>query len=169
MERGFECTVTSRQLIEENIPLVYYIVSHEYPTYIGDEDIIQSGMVGLCRAAEGWDEARGSFANYAGKWIRGEIKQEFIRRKPYSKNISLETNIGEDGTLADVIAGDEDVAFIDDENFFKTLTPEELEVLRIDSMGYSADEIAELCGLSTQKVWKLLRIIQHKWRKFNGE
>ena len=155
-----------QHLVEDNINLVYYIISKEYPTYLHDDDIIQSGMLGLCRAAEGWNEERGSFANYAGKWIRGEIKQEFVRRKPHAKNISLETTIGEDGTLGDLIPGDDDVAYIDDDTFCRQLTTDERMILTLDSVGYSAAEIAQISGFDVQKVRKLRRIIRLKWRDY---
>ena len=146
--------------------LVYYIISKEYPTYLYDDDIVQSGMYGLCRAAQGWDENRGSFATYAGKWIRGEIRQEFSRRKTHSKDVSLEMDIGEDGTLGDIIQGDDDVAYIDDETFYRQLTSEEREVLKLHSAGYATYEIAQQLGFSEQKVNKLLRITKIKWRNY---
>lgn len=155
-----------KQLIEDNIRLVYHIIAKEYPTYIHDDDIIQSGMYGLCKAAQGWDEKRGLFSTYAGKWIRGEIRQEFSRRKANSKAVSLETSIGDDGTLGDFIQGDDDVAYIDDETFYRQLTNEEREVLKLHSSGYATYEIAERLGFSNQKVCKLLRITKIKWRNY---
>lgn len=155
-----------QQLIEDNINLVYYIISHEYPSYLRDEDVVQSGMLGLCRAAKTWKE-QSNFANYAGKCIRGEIKNEFIRRKPHYQNISLETKIGEDGTLGDVIIGENDIPYFDNDLFFETLTAEEKEVLSLDSAGYSTYEIAEMKNYSVQKIQKILRIIKCKWRQFD--
>ena len=40
-----------KKFIEENVNLVYVIVREYYPTFIFDEDVIQCGMVGLCKAA----------------------------------------------------------------------------------------------------------------------
>ena len=155
----------NNKLVEDNIKLVYYIVSREYPTYLHDEDIIQSGMVGLCKAAKAWNE-QGQFSTYAGKCIRNEIKREFIKRKPHYKNISLETKVGEDSTLADLLVGDDDVGYIDSDSFVEILTRDEQDVLRMHSNGYLTNEIGETFGWSVQKVQKILRQIKCKRRKF---
>lgn len=156
----------NHNLVADNMNLVYYIISKEYPTYLHDDDIVQSGFLGLCQAAKRWDAERGTFANFAGKWIRGEIKQEFIRRKTHSKNISMETDIGDDGTLADVLQGDDDVEYIDDDTFRHQLSQEEREVLQLESDGYSTAEMAEMVGLSINKVRQLRRVIRLKWKNY---
>ena len=156
-------------LITENMKLVYYIVSKDYPTFIRDEDIIQCGMLGLCKAAQNWDESKAKFSTYAGKCIRNEINQEFIRRKPHSKNLSLETKIGEEGTLADVLVGEDDVGYVDYDEFYTQLEPIEAKVLDLDTLGYDTDEIATQLGITVTKVQKTLRIIRLKWRRFYGD
>jgi RNA polymerase sigma factor (sigma-70 family) len=156
----------NNQLVEDNIKLVYHIISRDYPTYIKDEDIIQCGMVGLCKAAKYWKE-QGLFSTYAGKCIRQEIYLEFLRRKKHTKVISLDTNIGEDDTLGDVIVGEEDVEFIDD-SIYESFTLEENSILELYKNGFSTREIADMCGLTINKVRKILRTIKIKWRRFCG-
>lgn len=146
--------------------LVYYIISKDYPTFIGDEDLIQSGMLGLVKAADTWDEVKAKFSTYAYRCIRNEINQEFIRRKTHSNNISLETKVGEEGTLADILIGEDDVDYIDKIEFHEQLTPEELAVLLFVEQGYPNVEIANATGMSVQKVQKTKRIIGLKWSKF---
>ena len=158
-----------QQLIEDNMNLVYFIVSHEYPTYLYDEDIVQSGMLGLCLAAENFDEEKGEFSNYAGKRIRGEIKKEFVRRKRHSKNVSLASTVNDEYTLGELIAGKDDTSCLDDEIFYSQLTKEELNILTMNNIGFSTDEIAEMSGYSVQKVQKMLRVIRIKWRNFYGD
>ena len=157
----------TNKLIEDNMKLVYYIVSKEYPTFLHDEDIIQSGMLGLCKAAQHWDSTKSKFSTYAGKCIRNEINNEFIQRKPLSKTVSLETKIGEDGTLADILVGDEDVDFVDEDNLYDQLSKRELEILDLVRRGYSTDEIALYTGLSVQKVRQTVRLIKLKWRSMD--
>lgn len=146
--------------------LVYYIISKDYPTFIGDEDLIQSGMLGLVKAANTWDEAKAKFSTYAYRCVSNEINQEFIRRKAHSNNISLETKVGEEGTLADILIGEDDVDYIDKIEFHEQLTPEELEVMLLIEQGYPNAEIASAVGMSVQKVQKTKRIIGLKWSKF---
>ena len=158
----------SNKLVEDNIKLVYHIISRDYPTYIKDEDIIQSGMLGLCKAAKYWKE-QGLFSTYAGKCIRQEICQEFIRRKKHAQVISLDTRIGEeDDTLVDVIVGDSDVQFIDDNGFYRTLTNIEQDIWELKSKGYSTCEIADELDLSVKKTQTIIRKLKLKWKTFNG-
>lgn len=156
-----------QQLIEDNMKLVHYIISREYPTYAFDEDIIQCGMVGLCMAANSW-KGLGLFSTYAGKCIRSAIRQEFIFRKRYTKTVSLDHEIGEELTVGDTIVGDEDVVYMD-EAFYGELTADELMVLKLHGKGFSTDEISTRSGFSVQKVQKLLRLIQLRWRNFNAD
>ena len=156
------------ELITENMNLVYGIVSQEYPTYIHDDDIIQSGMLGLCKAAQYWDETKSKFSTYAWRCIRNEINNEFIARKPHSNNISLETRVGEDLTLGEVLMGDDNVPYLDQDTFLQQLTDEERNVFSLYSVGVPTEEIAVSCGMSLQKTRKIIRLVKLKWRKING-
>ena len=69
--------MTNKELIADNLRLVYHIVHEHYPTFKNDEDIVQCGMVGLCKAANTWDANKGVFSTYACKCIRNEINKEF--------------------------------------------------------------------------------------------
>ena len=147
--------------------LVYHIISRQYPTFIHDEDVIQSGMLGLCKAAESFDPKKGLFSTYAGRCIRNEINQEFIKRKPFSQMVSLDTKISEEGTLQDVLVGEDDVAYIDD--FYDGLTNEEVKVIKLYNSGYISGEISELLNIPVEKVRKIMRIIKIKRGKYESQ
>lgn len=157
-----------QKLCEENMNLAYHIISQYYPTYIHDDDIKASALFGLCKAAESYDPEKGLFSTYAGKCIRNEINQEFINRKPYSNTVSLDSKVGEDLTLGEVLTGEDDIACMDDA-FYTQLTEDESIALRLDNMGFDSYEIAEMSGFSVQKVQKLLRLTKLKWRKYNED
>ena len=70
--------------------LVYYLIRTYYPNFIKDGEIIQSGMLGLCRAVEKFDESKGKFSTYASRCILGEIKRELQNRSRWSVETSLE-------------------------------------------------------------------------------
>lgn len=78
------------QLILNNIPLVYHIVHTYYPTFAKNEDVIQSGMLGLTKAANKYDESKGKFSTYACVAIRNEINNELKIHMNDSRNVSLE-------------------------------------------------------------------------------
>lgn len=78
------------ELITDNIGLVYHIVKHDFPKYAYDEDVIQSGLLGLVKCAKRYDPDKGSFSNYARNYIKGEIWKELKSRIPESATVSLE-------------------------------------------------------------------------------
>lgn len=62
--------------IESNMGLVFLISRRFYPIGInGRDDIVQDGMIGLCRAADRFDPERGfQFSTYARWWIEQSIR-----------------------------------------------------------------------------------------------
>jgi DNA-directed RNA polymerase len=153
MERGCEFTLTKQKLIEDNMNLVYALVSREYPTYLRDEDIIQCGMLGLCQAAEKWDENKGKFSAFAWFCIRNEILKEFRRRAKHQGVLSLDYETVTDGvrgSLGDTIVGDEDVLYIDDCEH--QLNPLQKQILGLLKKGLPAKDIAKQLGCTRQNV-----------------
>lgn len=157
--------MTKQQLIEDNINLVYALVSREYPTYLNDEDIIQTGMLGLCQAAENWDETKSKFSNFAWYCIRHEIGKEFRRRAKHNGILSLEYDVVTDdgkASFGDFIVGDEDVLYID--CCEDKLTPEQRNIVALLKKGMSPQEVADASGVTRQYVcW-----VQRKIRILRG-
>lgn len=164
-----------QQLIRDNINLVYYIISRYYPSWIKDEDIVQIGMVGLCKAAHYWDESKGvKFNTYAGAVIFSEIRREFGERYKQrdleSKLLSLDTTITTDEkvTLEDTLANEDYVdcfnTDIEWSDFVSKLTNRERELILLKSKGLSVEEIAEVMSVLPGTVCANLRKIKNKWR-----
>lgn len=153
--------MTRQKLIEDNMNLVYHYVSKYYPTYLQDEDIIQCGMVGLCKAADAWDETKSKFSTFAPKCIGNEIKYEFRKRAKHQGVLSLDYEVdGDDGertTFGDFIVGDEDVEYIEIGIDVNSLTPREKQVYDLLPTGLSWKEIADIVGVSSGTVWKIIR------------
>lgn len=154
--------MTKQQLIEDNMNLVYSLISKEYPTYLQDEDIVQCGMVGLCKAADKWDDSKSKFSTFAFICIRNEIRMELRRRQKHNGVLSLDYEVdGNDGertAFGDCIVGDEDVHYIDTE--LPTLTARERQVFELFQTGLTQTEVAKKLGLSKQRVWKVRRKIR---------
>lgn len=147
-------------LVEDNINLVYYIVSHNFPTYLKDEDVIQSGMEGLCKAAKTYTSDKGKFSTFAGVCIRRHIYKELNRRKHYQDQVSLNAVINDEGetsTLEDVIVGDEDI---------DTFQMEFVDLLNSDEIDAVRDKYNDK---ATTRTNKHLRNAKRKWRKSNEE
>ncbi len=65
------------KLIEENIGLVYKVVSHFYVIKYDRDDLVQAGLMGLQYAIEHFDEELGNkLSTYAIPFIVGSVKKE---------------------------------------------------------------------------------------------
>jgi RNA polymerase sporulation-specific sigma factor len=158
--------VTKQQLIEDNMGLVYMLVNREYPTYIHDEDVIQCGMLGLCIAAEKWDESKSAFSTYAVICIRSAIQFEFRKRAKHQGVLSLDYELKtgnspcDTTTLADVIVGQEDVPYFDLGVDLTKLTKREQQIAELLLAGLAQSDIAKKLGVSRQYVGKITRKIR---------
>ena len=160
--------MTKQQLIEDNMGLVYGLVHREYPTYSNDEDIIQCGMLGLCVAAEKWDESKSAFSTFATICIRSSIQYEFRKRAKYKDDLSLDAELPtrhdtgniDISTYKDLIVGDEDVTYFDIGIDLKKLTEREREIARLLLTGMTQADVAKRLGVSRQYVGKVTRKIR---------
>ena len=156
-------------LIKRNTKLVYYIISHEYPTYLHDDDMVQAGMLGLCEAANRWDETKSAFGTFAGNWIRGEIKKEFVRRKKNKGVWSTDRMMGgddDDGTtLEELLGREDDTTYLNIEDFRDTLHPHEQMVFDLRNEGLNTEEIATKTGRNIQTIQRITRNIRRKCAK----
>ena len=59
-----------QRLVTDNMKLVHFVVNKYYPTFNGNEDVSQVGMVGLCKAALAWNPEKTTFTTCACNYIR---------------------------------------------------------------------------------------------------
>lgn len=152
---------------------MYFVIHTYYPTFRQDEDVIQAGMLGLCQAANTWNEELSAFSTYATTCIKFAICKEFSRRKKHKGVLSLDYEYsdheGETKTLGDTLIGDEDVDFVDLENIYKHITERDREIIEMRQYGLTNKQIAEKYGVSEQMIHKRVRKIRKIWRKVNGD
>lgn len=160
------------KLIIDNMKLVYYLVNRYYPTYANDEDIIQIGMIGLCKAAERWDSTKAKFSTFASKIILSEIKHEFRRNSRRIKTVSLDAMVGgedeENLSFIDILPGDLDVDYDPMEEFAETLDPKDREVFEGLSDGATSIDLANKMNLSPSTVNQRIRYIRKRWEDDYG-
>lgn len=158
-----------QEFIEDNMNLVYFLIHKYYPTFIHDEDIIQCGMIGLCKAVDCWDDTKCKFSTYARKCILNEINMEFRNRKKEKGVVSLDkeiiTDSGEVMYFGELIAGENDVSFVDLDGFINSLTEKEKMIFDCFKAGMSSLEIIEKLHCSKELLNKSIRSIKRKWRK----
>ncbi|MBX6378422.1 MAG: sigma-70 family RNA polymerase sigma factor [Clostridia bacterium] len=68
-------------LVEDNLGLVRHVVRRAAPPGVDAEDLFQCGCIGLIRAADSYDPARGvRFSTYAVPFILGEVRRHLRHR-----------------------------------------------------------------------------------------
>lgn len=71
-----------KQLIEENIPLVYHIIDRYFKQnfyYIEREELINEGLYWLCKCASKYDSSRGvKFSTFAYRCVKRHLKDYLI-------------------------------------------------------------------------------------------
>ena len=153
-----------QQLIEDNLGIVYSVILKKYPTYSCDEDLIQAGMLGLCKAAEKWDSNKSKFSTYAWSSVVNEIRLELRKRDRHKGILSLDYEVtGEDGkptSFGDFIVGDEDVNYVDLGVDSNQLTPREQLIFTLSQKDVTPREIGKQLGISNEVVCKTLRKIK---------
>ena len=106
-------TDEQKSLVEENLPLVLFIIARHYKNTreLGDfDDVVQIGCVGLCKAAATYNPESGHrFSTYAGRCIRNEIKMALreckaVMRSGDRHRVSLDTQNGDDFSLLELLA-----------------------------------------------------------------
>ena len=148
--------------------LVYSVVNREYPAFATDEDIIQSGMLGLCKAADKWEPDKSTFTTFAWRCIKTHIQDEFRSRAKHNGVLSLEyeVTVGKSPCdtvmLKDTIVGDDDVDYIDPDDGidFTKLNPKQQEIFRLKKEGKTNREVVDALGVTRQYVSSTLRKIR---------
>lgn len=162
------------KLIEDNMKLVYYLVKKYYPTFINNDDVIQEGMVGLCMAADSYDESKSKFSTFASRCILNQIRYYFKANQKHNNVLSLdkETPLEDGGvtSFAEYTMGDEDIniSSLMFEEFYYDLDDYErllLELLKV----YKDEVVSQRLGISQSTLYSKKRKIMRKWRKFNGK
>lgn len=153
-----------QKLVTDNIALVHYLILKHYPTFHTNEDVVQTGMVGLCKAATTWDSSKSTFSTYAGKCILNEIRNQFREIIPSQPVLSLDYEYEGGLMLSEAIEGDTDVNSTFELTEFLGKEKEKNKlVLSLYAQGYTTQEISEITGITRRGVARIKRMTQKKW------
>jgi len=165
--------MNQQKLIEDNMNLVYFTIHKFYPKMIADEDIVQCGMLGLCNAAQTWDETRSNFTTFACRCIGYEINNELKRRKRHKNTLSLDypvnTPDGDVDSFGSLIAGDKDVDLFDVQPFYDSLSAKDKEVFDVLRKGVTNRELAKELGVGVSTAHSYTRRLRTLWRNYYGD
>lgn len=171
--------MTHDDLILNNMNLVHSVVNRFFPTYRGNEDIVEEGMLGLVKAANAFDEdSTVAFSTYAFCAIRNEIISYLRRERKYDDLLSLDEPIGDDGeggevTLGDTLASTDTIGIYScsDEldSVFSELSERDKLIVISKLRGLSVKEIAKKVKTGEANVYKVLRNVYRKMKTAIGE
>lgn len=168
--------MVDEQKVLDNMNLVYHILHRFYPKYVRNEDVVQSGMLALCKAVETYDESYGTlFSTYAGRCIINGINTELrqIYRCASETSVDFSYEDDEDGNKFSMlnyiqVTDDDEINNVHINEFAKTLTEQEQTVFNYKQLGYTVTEISSLTGYGThQNISLILKKIRRKWRQYN--
>jgi len=158
------------KLIEDNIGLVHHVAKkYRARLPLDYEDIVQTGMRGLVKAADGYDPTIAKFSTHAVYYIRSEIShlardtflpKRYPRKAPMSLNQSIKNLDGLtiQDELMDKTTDIEDycVAKIDIERALASADARTQRVMGMRYKGYSQVKIAKELDVSQVLVSRII-------------
>lgn len=168
-------------LVERNLRLVAHIVKKFENTGDDPDDLISIGTIGLIKAINTFDRTKQTrLATYAARCIENEILMHLRSTKRVRNQVMLEDPIGSDKegneiTLMDVLATDEDVAqkvefSVEQETMYHRLAKLSRREKKVLELRYglwggirkTQREISKLLGISRSYVSRIEKRALHK-------
>lgn len=165
------------QMVLDNRKLVYYIVNQRFYDLRHDDDVIQSGMIGLWRACLRFDHTKGEFSTFACHCIFNEISGELRSRKAglegegvlsLDEPCGLDKETGSPITRGHMIAdkrNDYSIADYDLSCVEKKMSERDFAIFKMYIAGFTVVEIGEIFGFSRAWASKIIQTAQAKARK----
>ena len=168
-----------RDFVAEHHNLIYSFANQRN---IDLEEFYGILAIALCRAAQSYDESKGTFSTYAYIWMDSCLKRYWLteyrkmRRapsEPVSLNEYVNSDDGNDTELQDILDDSSITTHLDDtavivEEFLKTLTPDQRTIAEGLMSGYS--EVAISKNFEHTRAWVNLEKgkILRKYYVYNG-
>lgn len=173
------------KLIEHNLRLVAHIIKKYYASQNDQEDLISIGTIGLIKAIDTFDPAKGiRLSSYASRCIENEILMFFRSGRKSAQDVSLNEPIDTDKegnalTILDTMAVDDTIVESIDtkmksEKLYRflqsSLTPREREVVcrRYGLLGFAPQPqrvVAKRLGISRSYISRIEKKALEKLRQ----
>ena len=174
-----------QKLIEHNLRLVAHIIKKYYASQNDQEDLISIGTIGLIKAIDTFDPAKGiRLSSYASRCIENEILMFFRNGRKSAQDVSLNEPIDTDKegnalTILDTMAVDDTIVESIDtkmksEKLYRflqsSLTPREREVVcrRYGLLGFAPQPqrvVAKRLGISRSYISRIEKKALEKLRQ----
>lgn len=170
MVRKGRDSLIPEELYYQNENLVRFVLKKSFYQYLFDDDYLQIGRIGLWRACQSYDEAKGKFSTYASMCIANEIRMNFRKtnRRASLKCVSADSDISDTKglTLKEKIVGDKDVLFFDFDGFIGSLAPKEKTITESLMRGKTQKDIGRDLGISQPQISRLLKSARKKFNEY---
>ena len=149
-----QTTCPASQLLERHQNLVYYTARNSFPQQAQDPDLLQSGFIGLWKAARSWDGRR-PFSTYACRCIQNEMRSYLRKLRRWGPTLPP---VGQDQPVPS-----QEERILDDLAFYQaveeTWPPNSRERLVLTALaaGVSKAALAAGLGTDTYHITKLAR------------
>lgn len=153
-------TSEQEKLVKDNIGLVYHVA--KLLGVAQDEDLIQDGMVELCRAAISFCENKGAkYSTFAYRCVRNKMLSVIKKR-------SIESQTGADDVAEicnEAIQPEDCIDLWEIQAAIEKLNKRTKKIVKLLMEGYTQTEIASLLGISRPVVSNTLKKLKNKQRK----
>ena len=164
------------RLIEENHNLIYSLL---YKYHLDVEEWYDLAAIGLCKAANTYNNGKSGFSTYAYKCMYTTImmekrKENAMRTIPqnqivyYENQVSEESKENDTSTFLNYIPSKQDVenetiSTLSLENIENELVGNKRKVFVLLKEGYTQSEISKIIGISKQRISKIKQEILEKY------
>lgn len=140
--------------------LVRRVIAHRYPTFKGNEDVLQSGALGYVKAMKSFDPTKGcKFESYAYSCIWNEIKKYFVgEMKEKAEAYELIDEVVEDEAVDD----GEWINEIDFKLFYWSLSDFQQKIIDRRLRGDTKEKIAKDLGTSVYEITRAMYELRGK-------
>lgn len=166
-------TPEQEQLVVDNMGLVYHCVSRgrRYRgRYDEFDDLVQEGMVALCKAAKTYQEIKGRFTSYACACIENQIgmfaRKRMTERRHTAESLDVRFGDGEESFTMEGIA---DIERVEDaygaillREAVGALDGRKRRIMMLYMAGFRQVEIAEKLGISQSYVSRIISACQRE-------
>lgn len=169
-----------KKLVEDNIGLVDFMLYKHFKPFINlyphlVDDLKQEGSIGLMKAAEKFDETKGSFTTIATFNIKNAMLrfyQRYVKRHYNNKNITIisaDVNVTDDEkiTLLDSIISEHSEKDYRVDSIMTRTEYSEIKdinlILNMTAQGYSQEEIAKVIDTNQVQVSRRLNKFKQEY------
>ena len=161
------------ELIEQNMGLVYYVLRKHYPSFLGDEDVVQEARIGLWKACISYNSSKGSFSSYAVVCIINNIRMYLRKNESYSTrvSVSLDAPVDDEQNTAFRDFIEDRCGCVEDsgvflKDFISRLDEREKQIIRLQLL--SVKQIGACKHVGVTQAWysRLLKRIYKKWEAY---